>query len=159
MDDLARQVGRALEEAGLLLATAESCTGVLIAQRMTSVAGSSRWFDRGFVTYSNAAKEEMLGVPPALIQRHGAVSEPVVLAMAAGALASSRADASVAVSGVAGPEGGTTAKPVGTVCLAWQLAGAAGHALRLQLPGDRDAIRRAAAEEALRGLLALVREG
>ena len=115
MDELARAVGDALAGAGLVLATAESCTGGLIAQRVTSVAGSSRWFDRGFVTYSNDAKREMLGVDPALLQVHGAVSEEVVLAMAAGALAASAAGAALAVSGVAGPGGGTAAKPVGTV--------------------------------------------
>lgn len=156
MDELAREVGEALAGAGLMLATAESCTGGLIAERVTSVAGSSRWFDRGFVTYSNAAKQEMLGVDPALLQVHGAVSEEVVLAMAAGALAASAAGAALAVSGVAGPGGGTAAKPVGTICIAWQLLGAPGRARRLDLPGDRNAVRRAAGDAALRGLLDLL---
>ena len=156
MDDLAQRVGTALLARGLVLATAESCTGGLIAQRATSVAGSSRWFDRGFVTYSNEAKQEMLGVAPALILEHGAVSEAVVRAMASGALDASRATVTVAVSGVAGPGGGTPAKPVGTVCLGWRLSGGGESARRVHLPGDRESIRQQASELALLGVLELV---
>ena len=153
MDVLARRVGEALGARGLMLATAESCTGGLIAQRVTSVPGSSRWFDRGFVTYSNEAKQDMLGVTASLLLEHGAVSEAVVTAMARGALLASKATASVAVSGVAGPGGGTASKPVGTVCLAWCVPGTEAQARRLHLEGDRDAIRQQASELALQGLL------
>ena len=104
-----------------MLATAESCTGGLIAGACTEMAGSSEWFERGFVTYSNAAKSELLGVPASLIARHGAVSEPIARAMAAGALAHSHAQVSVAVTGIAGPGGGSLEKPVGTVWLGWQV--------------------------------------
>jgi nicotinamide-nucleotide amidase len=155
-DALAAQVGAALTRVGLMLAVAESCTGGLIAQRVTAVPGSSGWFDRGFVTYSNAAKQEMLGVAPTLIQAHGAVSLPVVLAMAAGALAHSRAEVALAVSGVAGPGGGSAAKPVGSVCIAWQRAGTPGSARAFHFRGGRDAVREAAADAALRGLLTCV---
>ena len=109
----------ALKARGLMMATAESCTGGLIAGACTSLSGSSDWFDRGFVTYSNAAKAEMLGVPEALIDAHGAVSEPVARAMAAGAVARSAAQLAVAVTGVAGPTGGSAEKPVGTVWFGW----------------------------------------
>lgn len=156
---LARELGEALARAGLVLVTAESCTGGGLARAVTDVAGSSAWFDRGFVTYSDVAKEEMLGVDPALIRAHGAVSEAVVRAMAAGALARSRAQVAVAVSGVAGPGGGTAAKPVGTVCLAWQRRGADACSRRDRYPGDREAIRARAVEEALRGLVRLARGG
>ena len=136
----------------LRLATAESCTGGLIAGAITAVAGSSDWFDRGFVTYSNAAKIEELGVPEALVERFGAVSREVALAMAQGALRASRADWAVAVTGIAGPTGGTPAKPVGTVCFAW--AGPPGSASEGRvLPGDRAEIRRASVAIALQGLL------
>ena len=157
-DALAAAVGEALARAGLTLAVAESCTGGLVAARVTSVAGSSAWFDRGFVTYSNAAKEQMLGVEPAILAAHGAVSEPTVRAMARGALERSGAGAALAVSGVAGPGGGSPEKPVGTVCVAWQRAGGAARSRRLLLPGDRDAVRAAAAQAALEGLLALLRD-
>lgn len=158
MDDLAKRVGAALQARGLVLATAESCTGGLIAERVTSVAGSSQWFDRAFVTYSNAAKREMLGVPEATLEAHGAVSEAVVEAMTRGALEASGATVAVAVSGVAGPGGGTPAKPVGTVCIAWRLASGAACARRVHLAGDRDGVRRRAAELALRGILEIVGE-
>ena len=159
MDALARRVGHALEAAGLTLATAESCTGGLVAARITSVAGSSRGFDRGFVTYSNEAKAQVLGVDPALMGEHGAVSEPVVRAMARGALEASGAGVAVAVSGVAGPGGGTAAKPVGTVCLAWARKGGAQRWVRVHLDGDRDAVRSRAAELALEGVLDLLEGG
>lgn len=125
---------------GLMLATAESCTGGLIAGACTDLAGSSAWFDRGFVTYSNAAKSEMLGVPPALIAAHGAVSEPVARAMAEGAVAHSAAQVAVAVTGVAGPSGGSADKPVGTVWFGWCVDGRT-HSERRRFDGDRAAVR------------------
>lgn len=144
---------------GQSLATAESCTGGLIAASCTEVAGSSAWFERGFVTYSNEAKTDLLGVPADLIARHGAVSEEVARAMAAGALAHSRADVAVAVTGVAGPTGGSVAKPVGTVWLAWAQRGrddepdsVAVHAEKMWFPGDRRAVRGATVAHALAGV-------
>ena len=138
---------------GERLATAESCTGGLIAAACTDLAGSSDWFERGFVTYSNEAKTELLGVDAALIAAHGAVSEPVALAMAAGALAHSRADWAVAVTGIAGPGGGSAEKPVGLVWLAWCRRGAAPQAERHVFPGDRAAVRGATVDRAVQGLL------
>jgi len=137
-----------LRARGVLLAAAESCTGGLIAAACTSVAGSSDWFERGFVTYSNEAKTEMLGVPAALIAAHGAVSEPVARAMVEGALRHSHATLAVAVTGIAGPGGAVPGKPVGTVWLAWGTAGAVSTEL-LQLGGDRSAVRAATVATAL----------
>ncbi len=134
-------LGSLLEAAGLSMATAESCTGGGIAQAITAIAGSSAWFDRGFVTYSNAAKIEMLQVPSRLIDHHGAVSEAVVKAMTAGALAMSSADWVVAVSGIAGPGGGSIEKPVGTVWLAWQQRGCDAIAECVVFEGDRQSVR------------------
>lgn len=150
---LARDAGRALADAGLRVVSAESCTGGWIAKLFTDLAGSSGWFERGFVTYSNEAKTELLGVPPELIREHGAVSGPTVRAMAEGALRHSRADLAVAVSGVAGPGGGSPAKPVGTVWLAWAGAGGATDAVCMHFDGDRDAVRRQAVAAALKGVL------
>lgn len=147
--DLAAQ----LQARGWQMATAESCTGGLIAATCTEVSGSSAWFERGFVTYSNQAKTDLLGVDAALITAHGAVSEPVARAMAEGALARSRAQVAVAVTGVAGPTGGSADKPVGTVWLAWATQGQATRALRCQFNGDRAAVRWATVEQAVRGLL------
>lgn len=155
-ETLALAVGRALERAGLVLTTAESCTGGWVAQAVTAVAGSSGWFDRGFVTYSNAAKSEMLGVPAETLARDGAVSEATVHAMAEGALARSRAQAAIAITGIAGPSGGTPDKPVGTVWFAWAVRGRATRAERHQLRGDRAAIRRRSVAIALAGLLKLI---
>ena len=139
-----------------LLATAESCTGGMIAAACTDLSGSSQWFERGFVTYSNEAKAEMLGVPPGLIEQHGAVSEPVARAMADGALAHSRAQVSLAVTGVAGPTGGTEAKPVGTVWFGWCVAGVT-HTELQQFAGDRTAVRAATVRYALERLLGWLR--
>lgn len=139
----------ALRARGWMLATAESCTGGMIAAACTSIAGSSDWFDRGFVTYSNAAKTEMLGVATALIERHGAVSAEVACAMAQGALAHSRATIAVAVTGIAGPGGATPGKPVGTVWLALAERGGAPRAELLQLAGDRAAVRAQTVRHAL----------
>lgn len=149
------QISESLLAQGALLATAESCTGGLIAAACTERSGSSQWFDRGFVTYSNAAKAEMLGVPAALIAAHGAVSEPVARAMAEGAVARSAAQASLAVTGVAGPTGGTPAKPVGTVWLAWHVHGHT-HSECRHFAGDRAAVRAATARHALAHLRTLL---
>jgi nicotinamide-nucleotide amidase len=133
------------------MATAESCTGGLISARCTDLAGSSAWFDRGFVTYSNDAKIQMLGVPTALISSHGAVSEAVAHAMAIGAVYRSSAQVSVAVTGVAGPSGGSAEKPVGTVCFGWCINGVVDTA-RIRFDGERDQIRQATVLHALEGL-------
>ena len=146
-------LAEALRARGERMATAESCTGGLIAAACTSVAGSSDWFERGFVTYSNEAKSEMLDVPVALLAAHGAVSEPVVRAMAEGALARSAADWSVAVTGIAGPGGAVPGKPVGTVWLALARRGEPARAQLLQLGGDRAAIREQTVRQALQSLL------
>ncbi len=147
-------LGDALRARGWKLAAAESCTGGLIAAACTAPAGASDWFERGFVTYSNAAKCELLGVPVALIAAHGAVSAEVACAMASGALAHSRADLAVAVTGIAGPTGGVPGKPVGTVWLALARPGEPARAERLQLPGDRTAVR----AQTVRHALARLRE-
>jgi nicotinamide-nucleotide amidase len=153
---LAAALGRALAARRRRVATAESCTGGLVSGAITAIAGSSAWFDRGFVTYTNEAKGELLGVPPALIAREGAVSEAVARAMADGALARSRADLVVAVTGIAGPGGGSAAKPVGTVCFAWARRGGAVDAVTRRLDGDRAAVRSQSVVVALEGLVARV---
>lgn len=145
-------LGERLRTRGERLATAESCTGGLIAAACTSVAGSSDWFERGFVTYSNEAKVEALGVSAALIAAHGAVSEPVARAMAEGALVHSRADHAVAVTGIAGPGGAVPGKPVGTVWLALARRGQPARAWCRRFDGDRGAVREQAVAEALRAL-------
>jgi len=154
-EKLVQQLSTALLDAGLRVCTAESCTGGLIAKSFTDLAGSSDWFERGFVTYSNAAKSEMLAVPPTVIEDYGAVSEPVAAAMASGALVHSRADYAIAVTGVAGPGGGSDEKPVGTV---W-IAVAASEQLVSKLfhfDGDRAAVRDATLVAALEMLLDLI---
>lgn len=143
MMDAARALLEGLRARGLMVATAESCTGGLIAAAMTEIAGSSDVVDRGFVTYSNAAKTAMLGVPAALIEAHGAVSAPVAQAMAEGALARSDAALAVAVTGVAGPGGGSADKPVGTVWFGLAARGQAARTERVVFPGDRSEVRRA----------------
>lgn len=150
---LALRLGELARERGVVVATAESCTGGLVAGAITAVAGSSAWFDCGFVTYSNAAKSALLGVPPEVIERSGAVSEATARAMAAGALARSDATLAVAVTGIAGPAGGTAEKPVGTVCLAWAVRDGAVEATTLHLSGDREAVRHASVAAALDGLV------
>jgi nicotinamide-nucleotide amidase len=156
--DLAMQwvtpLAEALRARGWRLAAAESCTGGLIAATCTALAGSSDWFERGFVTYSNTAKVEQLGIDAMLIARHGAVSEPVARAMADGALAHSAADLAVAVTGIAGPGGAVAGKPVGTVWLALARRGAPASAQRLQLDGDRAAVRAQTVALALQRLTA-----
>ena len=155
LQSLARHVGEGLIRRDALLSTAESCTGGWIAKVCTDVAGSSRWFDRGFVTYSNEAKQALLAVPESLIRAHGAVSEPVVRVMAREACARSAGRFSVAVSGIAGPDGGTAEKPVGLVWFAWRHPAGIKSEAR-QFAGDREAVRRRTVEAALRGLLAFV---
>ncbi len=145
------EIAALLTGRGWLLASAESCTGGLVAAACTDVAGSSLWFERGVVSYSNAAKTELLGVPAALIERHGAVSDAVVRAMAEGALAHSRAQVSLAVTGIAGPAGGSADKPVGTVWFGWCVAGQT-EAQRCRFDGDRSAVRAQATLHALREL-------
>jgi len=150
--ELAAQVGAALKAEGLLLTTAESCTGGGIAHAVTEIAGSSEWFDRGFVTYSNAAKTEMLKVPETLLVRFGAVSEETAAAMAEGALASSRAQAAVSVTGIAGPGGAVPGKPVGTVCFGWSYRGKT-STQRLVFAGDRHSVREQSVAHSLQVLL------
>jgi nicotinamide-nucleotide amidase len=140
-----------------MLATAESCTGGWVSEAVTMVSGSSEWFERGFVTYTDAAKQEMLGVAPQTLQRFGAVSEQTVREMVLGALARSHAQVALAVSGVAGPTGGSPQKPVGTVCLAWGTRGLEPVALTRHFAGDRYAVRRQSVIEALQGVLRLTR--
>lgn len=152
---LATDVLAACRKAGLSVAVAESCTGGLVAAALTAVPGSSDVVDRGFVTYSNAAKSEMLGVPADLIAAHGAVSAEVAQAMASGALAHSDAALAVAVTGIAGPAGGTADKPVGLVFVAAEKRGESAQAWREQFPGDRAAVRCATVERALLALRAL----
>jgi nicotinamide-nucleotide amidase len=153
LESLAAELGTRLLHRGEVLATAESCTGGWVSQCVTAIAGSSNWFDRGFVTYSNEAKADMLGVSRKTIVRHGAVSEPVVIEMVTGALQRSRAQWALAISGVAGPAGGTLEKPVGTVCFAWAGPGEFAECETCHFPGDREAVRHASVEHALRGLL------
>ena len=156
--DLVEKLAERLRARQQWLVTAESCTGGLIAAACTDLAGSSDWFERGFVTYSNAAKSELLGVPAALIGQHGAVSEAVALAMAEGAVRHSHAQVSVAVTGVAGPGGGSAAKPVGTVWMAW-CVGSRTDAQCLHLDGDRAAVRAQTVQHALQGLLSRLANG
>ncbi|MGF1756370.1 nicotinamide-nucleotide amidase [Photobacterium sagamiensis] len=153
IQQLAERLGEALERRGWVATTAESCTGGGVSTAITDIAGSSGWFDRAFVTYSNEAKQQMLGVQAETLAEHGAVSEAVVREMASGALINSNATISVAISGIAGPGGGTETKPVGTVCFAW-----ADNTGWLQLEtclfdGDRNAVRQQAIEKSLSGML------
>lgn len=156
LTELAARVGAALKARSLMLATAESCTGGWVAQALTAVAGSSDWFERGFVTYSNAAKQEMLGVSAATLAAHGAVSEHAAREMASGALAHSRAQLALAITGVAGPSGGTPEKPVGMVCFAWAGAGPMPSARTKHFDGDRESVRRQSVVFALQTLLQLL---
>lgn len=153
LERLAQELGQRATAAGLRVATAESCTGGWIAKLITDIAGSSGWFERGYVTYSNEAKAEMLGVPREVLVSEGAVSEAVVRLMAEGALLRARADLAVAVSGVAGPGGGSANKPVGTVWFAWARRHHETIAEMVRFAGDRDAVRRASVAHAMSGLL------
>ena len=146
------QLSEQLVQQRKMLVTAESCTGGGVAYAITELPGSSRWFERGFVTYSNAAKQEQLGVAHELIAGHGAVSEQVAAAMALGALQHSHADFSVAVTGIAGPDGGTEEKPVGTVCFGWAQRGAEARTTRVVFDGNRQQVRELSILTALQGL-------
>ena len=157
-DILAAQVGGLLKSHGLMLATAESCTGGGVAQAITEVAGSSAWFERGFITYSNLAKQQMLGVRETTLKQHGAVSEMTVREMVAGALQHSAAQVALAVSGIAGPDGGTPDKPVGTVWFAWGIKNLAVHTQRHQLAGNRAEVRARAVCIALQGVIDLLNQ-
>ena len=158
LESLAKRVGARLKRRGLKLATAESCTGGWIAQAVTSVAGSSDWFERGFVTYSNEAKQELLGVRASTLSRHGAVSEEAAREMASGALRRSAAHVALAVTGIAGPGGGTREKPVGMVCFAWSLGERAPQSAVRRFSGGRESIRRKSVVAALQGLLERMQE-
>ena len=151
IDALATRLGRQLAVSGGMIATVESCTGGLIARALTETPGSSQWFDRGFVTYSNEAKIDMVGVSAQTLAAFGAVSEPTALEMAGGALARSRARMSLSVTGVAGPGGGSADKPVGTVCFGWAVADGRTRTTTQRFDGDRAAVRWQAALFALQG--------
>jgi nicotinamide-nucleotide amidase len=154
---LAEQVGGALKSRALMLVTAESCTGGWVGEAVTMVPGSSDWYERGFITYTYISKREMLGVKVETLEQHGAVSEQTVKEMVTGALAASHAQVAVAVSGTAGPAGGTPEKPVGTVCLAWALRNGEPVAETRHFAGDREAVRKQSVERALAGVLELLR--
>jgi nicotinamide-nucleotide amidase len=152
MHDIAKRVGERLAAGRHMLATAESCTGGWVAQAITAIAGSSDWFERGFVTYSNDAKQEMLGVRADTLKRHGAVSEQTAREMAQGALARSKASLSVAVTGIAGPGGGSAEKPVGMVCFGWASQQGA-RTETMHFSGDRESVRHQSVIHALEGVL------
>lgn len=156
---LANALARLLHGQGLHLTVAESCTGGWVAMALTGVVGSSEWFDRGYVTYSNQSKQQMLGVKATTLQTHGAVSEQTVAEMTSGALKASGADLALAISGIAGPGGGTAEKPVGTVCFAWQLPERQPVTARQWFAGDREAVRRQAVAHALKRLIELLEHG
>ena len=152
MNRLAAKVGKRLKAAGAKLVTAESCTGGWAAQAVTAISGSSGWFDRAFVTYSNEAKREMLGVKSATLKKHGAVSEQTAREMAKGALKRSRGTIAVAITGVAGPTGGSDTKPVGTVCFCWKTSKLERCETR-RFKGNRESVRRQSVAHALKGVL------
>lgn len=152
MNALARRVGRRLKARRAMLVTAESCTGGWVSQAVTAISGSSDWFERGFVAYSNAAKQQMLGVKKKTLQKYGAVSEETAREMAKGALKRSRGTIAVAVTGVAGPTGGTVRKPVGMVCFAFATSRAVSSETR-RLKGNRASVRRQSVVHALKGVL------
>jgi nicotinamide-nucleotide amidase len=155
VNELAQRLGAALKERGLMLVTAESCTGGWASMALTAIAGSSDWFERGYVTYSNAAKREELGVSEDTLRRHGAVSEETAREMAAGALKHGRGQVALAITGIAGPTGGTPEKPVGTVCFAWARGGKMTSDTR-RFDGDRESVRRQSVLHALHGVLRLL---
>ena len=153
---LASELGNKLKARDWMLATAESCTGGWVGHLITAIPGSSSWYERGFITYANAAKTEMLGVPAETLAAYGAVSEETASAMAAGALAHSHAQATLAITGIAGPGGATSQKPVGLVCYGWALADGTLISSTCRLDGDREEIRSRAVAAALRGLIELI---
>ncbi len=156
--DLAVKVGERLAQRGLLLVTAESCTGGWLGQAVTAVAGSSAWYERGFITYSNASKCDMLGVQQATLDQYGAVSAQTAQEMALGALNRSRAQISVSITGIAGPDGGTATKPVGMVCFAWAIKEGLVQQETRFFTGNRETIRRLAVATALQGILRLLHD-
>jgi len=155
--ELATQVGEELKSKKLILSIAESCTGGGVSHAITEIAGSSEWFDCGFVTYSNSSKTELLDIPAALIAQHGAVSEEIAAAMAQGALANSEAHLSLSTTGIAGPTGAVPGKPVGTICFGWVVGGVT-HTEGLVFAGDRKAVREQTVAHALTKLLRYIRE-
>jgi nicotinamide-nucleotide amidase len=155
VNELALEVAAALKARGLMLVTAESCTGGWAAMALTAIAGSSDWFERGYVTYSNAAKREELGVSEETLARHGAVSEQTAREMAGGALRNGRGQVALAITGIAGPAGGTPDKPVGTVCFAWAHGGKMASETR-HFDGDRESVRRQSVLRALQGVLEIL---
>ena len=159
LKELAQQVGEQLLQQHKLLAVAESCTGGWVAKCLTDIAGSSQWFDRGFVSYSNASKQAMLGVSGDTLETAGAVSEQTVREMALGALENSLATVALAISGIAGPGGAMPGKPVGTVCFAWAMAGSEVQAETRHFEGDRESVRRQSVGFALQGLLNVLGQG
>ncbi len=156
MRQLAARIGKRLKASRAMLVTAESCTGGWVAQAVTAVAGSSDWFERGFVTYSNDSKRELLGVRADTLARRGAVSEETAREMASGALRQSKGSLSVAVTGIAGPGGGSTAKPVGTVCFAWERKNGRRHTETRRFAGNRESVRKQSVIHALKGVLKLL---
>lgn len=158
LSTLATLVGTRLKASARLLVTAESCTGGWIAQAVTAIAGSSDWFERGYVTYSNESKQELVGVQPATLARYGAVSEETAREMAAGALGASRASVALAVTGIAGPSGGSPEKPVGMVCFSWALREGALKSETRRFAGDRGEVRRQSVIRALQGLIEVLDE-
>ena len=152
LNEIAAQVGQQLQQHNLLLACAESCTGGGVAHALTEIAGSSAWFECGFITYSNSSKSDLLDISPALIAQHGSVSEEIAAAMAEGALANCAAHVALATTGIAGPQGAVPGKPVGTICFAWSRNGKT-HTERRQFSGDRQSIRAQTVLHALKGLL------
>lgn len=158
LNHLILEIAAILQEKNWQLVTAESCTGGLVSEYLTEISGSSKWFERGFITYSNLAKEELLAVPKKLLMEYGAVSEPVAAAMAVGALHHSAGQVAVSVTGVAGPDGGSSEKPVGTVCFGWVAQGMnSAKTVKKQFSGNRQEVRFAACQEALAGVLSLLK--
>lgn len=156
INNLSERLGKLLLEQNLMLVTAESCTGGGLAEIITRIPGSSKWFERGFVTYSNASKQELLGVPLDVLETYGAVSEETAVAMAEGVLDNSHGDIAVAITGIAGPDGGTDDKPVGTVCLAWSRRGMNTRVTSTLFEGDRKQVREQSCMMALQGLIDLI---
>lgn len=156
LTNLATESGQELQRKGFILAVAESCTGGGIAQTITEIAGSSKWFDRGFITYSNQAKEQMLGVNPKTLKQWGAVSAETALEMAQGVLENSDADCAISVTGIAGPDGGSVEKPVGTVFIGWKLKNTDAKVKKYLFKGNRHEIRQQAILSSLKGLIALL---
>ena len=156
IEDAAARLGEALKKKHAMLATAESCTGGGVAYAITAIPGSSHWFERGFVVYTNESKTEMLGVDASVIEKHGAVSEPVARALAEGALTHSHADYSLAITGIAGPGGGTEEKPVGTVWFAWTGKDCETVSKKYKFDGDRALVRHQAIEEIMAGMTELI---